>query len=508
MRTGEFMDKKKWFGLFFISLGVATIIVDSTIVNVSVPSIIEDLKITSTEAQWVQEAYTLIFASTLLVFGRLSDKFGRRAMFSLGVVIFVASSLIAASAPTGTFLIAARLVQGLGGAMMLPTSLSILNSTFFGKERGIAFAVWGSTIGGAAALGPLLGGWLTTDYSWRWAFGINLPLGLIVLVGTWLFVKESKGSNESGADYLGALFSVLAMGTLVYALIEGRNFGWWNSIEHDGLSIIPFIFAASAILFVAFARLQISRNRDGKAVLFDLSLLAIPSFRNANIAAAIVSLGEFGLLFSLPLWLQNVLGYSAFDTGKIFLFLAIGSFLASGAGAQLMTRIGAVNVVRTGIVLELLGILAVALVISPTTSAVVVSAALFVYGMGVGLATAQLTGVVLAEVPVERSGQASGMASTMRQLGSALGIAILGTTLFSSFSSGLDPIAEQSPATADALVSTAGALIPTLDAAWQKIASEAFSSASAMSAFVACGFLVIGLLATMRLKSVPVGASE
>ncbi|MEY2635178.1 MAG: hypothetical protein RIS75_1118, partial [Actinomycetota bacterium] len=473
-----------------------------TIVNVAVPSIIADLKITSTEAQWVQEAYTLIFASTLLVFGRLSDKYGRRAMFSIGVIIFVASSLIAASATSGTFLIAARLVQGLGGAMMLPTSLSILNSTFFGKERGIAFAVWGSTIGGAAALGPLLGGWLTTDYSWRWAFGINLPLGLVVLIGTWLFAKESKGSNETGADYLGAVFSVLAMGTLVFTLIEGRNYGWWNSIEHDGISTIPFFFLASAILFLAFARLQISRNKAGKAVLFDLSLLSIASFRNANIAAAIVSLGEFGLLFSLPLWLQNVLGYSAFDTGKIFLSLALGSFLASGAGAQLTNRVGAVNVVRTGIVLELVGILIVALVISPTTGAWVVAVPLFVYGMGVGLATAQLTGVVLAEVPVERSGQASGMASTMRQLGSALGIAILGTTLFSSFGSGLDEIEAQNPQTADALVSTAGALIPTLDSAWQKIASEAFSSASATSAYVACGFLLIGLLATLRLKSV------
>ncbi len=494
-------NKKKWFGLLFIALGVAAIIVDATIVNVAVPSIIADLNVTSTEAQWIQEAYTLIFASTLLVFGRLADKFGRRAMFSIGMLIFVASSLIAASANTGTFLIEARLVQGLGGAMMLPTSLSLLNSTFFGKERGIAFAVWGSTIGGAAALGPLLGGWLTTDLSWRWAFGINLPLGAIVLIGTRLFVKESRGENETGADFLGALLSVLAMGSLVFALIEGRTYGWWNSIEHDGLSVIPGFIFASAIFFLIFARVQISRNNANKAVLFDLGLLKISSFRNANFAAAIVSLGEFGLLFSLPLWLQNILGYSAFDTGKILLALAIGSFLASGAGAQLTNKVGAVNVVRTGILLELLGVLGVAVVISPSTSITLVVVALFIYGMGVGLATAQLTGVVLADVPVERSGQASGMASTFRQLGSALGIAILGTTLFSSFSTGLDEITKVSPQTSDALVSTAGSIFGSLDGLWQKIASEAFSSAAAMSAYVASVFLLFGLIATFLLKN-------
>ena len=160
-------SKRRCFGLVAIALGVATIIVDSTIVNVAVPSIIKDLGVTSTQAQWIQEVYTLVFASTLLVFGRLSDRFGRRAMFALGVVIFVVASLLAAQSQSGEFLIAARFIQGIGGAMMLPTSLSILNSTFFGKERGIAFAIWGSTIGAAAALGPLVGGWLTTDLSWR-----------------------------------------------------------------------------------------------------------------------------------------------------------------------------------------------------------------------------------------------------------------------------------------------------------------------------------------------------
>ena len=184
------MDRKKWLGLPFIALGVALIIVDATIVNVAIPSIIDDLKITSTQAQWIQETYTLVFASLLLAFGRIADRVGRRAMFAVGVLVFALASVIAANVSSGDALIAARLVQGVGGAMMLPTSLSILNSTFFGKDRGIAFAVWGSTIGAAAAFGPLLGGWLTTDYSWRWAFGINVPAGILILAGLFLFVHE------------------------------------------------------------------------------------------------------------------------------------------------------------------------------------------------------------------------------------------------------------------------------------------------------------------------------
>ena len=163
--------RRRWVGLVFISVAVSLIIVDSTIVNVAVPSIVEDLGISSTEVQWVQEAYTLVFASLLLLFGSLADRFGRKRLMLVGVVVFAGSSVLAALAPTGELLILARLVQGVGGAMILPTTLSVINATFRGRERGIAFAVWGSTIGGMAAVGPLLGGWLTTDFSWRWAFG-------------------------------------------------------------------------------------------------------------------------------------------------------------------------------------------------------------------------------------------------------------------------------------------------------------------------------------------------
>ncbi|MGN9774328.1 DHA2 family efflux MFS transporter permease subunit [Micromonospora sp. H33] len=512
----------RWWGLLAISLGVATIIVDATIVNVAVPAIIRDLGITATDAQWVQEAYTLVFAALLLVAGRFADRVGRRRMFVTGVVVFVAASVLAAVAGSGEALIGARVLQGLGGAMMLPTSLSLLNATFTGREKGIAFAIWGSTIGGAAALGPLLGGWLTTELSWRWAFGVNVPVGALVVAATLALVRESRDERaERGIDWLGALLSVVGLTGVVFALIEGRTYGWWErekpfvlfgSDWTAAVSPVPVAGLVGLVALTVLVAHQVHRNRAGRAALLDLSLFRIGSFRNAVVAAAIVSLGEFGLLFALPLWYQNVLGYSAFDTGLALLPLAVGSFLASGLGAPLVQRWGATRVVRLGVAAELVGIAGLGAVVAPDTAWWSPLGFLFLYGVGVGLATAQLTGVSLREVPVRQSGQGSGVQSTARQVGSALGIAVLGTVLFAGLGGilgdrladqpGLDP-AQRAQIVA-AVRESAGAAIGDLaaDPRTARIAEEAkaaFSDATRYAAFCAAGFLLVGLLACARL---------
>jgi MFS family permease len=523
-RAVEPVDRRRWFGLIIISLGVALIIVDSTIVNVAVPSIIEDLGISSTQAQWVQEVYTLVFAALLLVWGRLADRWGRRRLFAIGVLVFAAASVLAAAAGSGTALIAARALQGIGGSMMLPTSLSLLNATFRGRERGIAFGIWGATIGGTAALGPLLGGWLTTSYSWRWAFGINVPLGIIVAIGTFLLVQESTERNhQPGVDVWGAVLSMLGFGAVVFGLIEGRTYGWLTTTDTTfavgdwswpwGVSPVAFAFGLGVVALSAFGFLQRARNAAGKVAMLDLRLFSIPSFRNGNLAAAIVSLGEFGLLFALPLWFQNVLGYSAFQTGLALLALATGSFVASGLGAALIRRRSPIFVVRLGITLEFLGVAGIALVLRPDTTWTVVTPLLFVYGIGVGFATAQLTGVVLADVPIERSGQGSGTQSTARQIGSAFGIAILGTVLFSTLGTQLDSslsragVPEQARASLVlAVKDSAGAIIPSLDknpqtAPYADDARQAFTDATRLSAATAAGFLILGLAASLSLGS-------
>ncbi len=523
--TEHALDKsgrKRWLGLFFISLGVALIIVDSTIVNVAIPSIIDDIGLTSSGAQWVQEIYTLVFAALLLIWGRLADEWGRRRLFIVGVVIFALSSVLAATAGSGSLLIAARAVQGVGGSMMLPTSLSILNATFRGKDRGIAFAFWGATIGGMAALGPLLGGWLTTSFSWRWAFGINIPLGILVIVGMLLFVAESKDENAvKGTDVPGAVLAAIGFGGFVFALIEGRNYGWLRATG-DFVAFgwtWPFAVSASAVAgaigvaaLVAFVLVERQRSIRGRVAMLDLSLFAIPSFRNGNIAAAIVSLGEFGVIFSLPLWLQSVTGYSAFQTGLALLPLAIGSFAASGVSATVGQRYTPVTLVRAGIILEIIGIAGFGLLLQTESGWLTTTPLLFVYGVGVGLATAQLTGVVLVDVPVERSGQGSGTQSTARQVGSALGIAVLGTILFTTLGTRLETALETMTQLPDAarlqfvetVKQTAGAIIPSLGAdpstaAVAEAARTAFTDAARASALSAAAFLVMGFLASLSL---------
>ena len=513
----EGSSRRRWAGLVFISIAVALIIVDSTIVNVAIPSIITDLGISSTQVQWVQESYTLVFAALLLVFGTLADRYGRRRMLIIGVTIFALASILAAFSQTGDLLIGFRVIQGIGGAMVLPTTLSIINATFRGRERGIAFAVWGSTIGGMVAVGPLLGGWLTTYFSWRWAFGINIPFGILIIIGTLLFVIESKATDVRHIDVVGAILSIVTSATLVFGLIEGRTYGWWLAKTPlkigdwtwpFDLSIIPVIFAVTIAGGTAFVLWGIYRQRVGKTTLLAFSLFRIASFRNGNIAAMIVSLGEFGIILSLPLWLQNVLGYDALQTGFVLLALAIGSFVASGFAGAFGNRVSPVTIVRIGLVAEIIGVTGLGFVISASATWLVIVPFLFVYGFGVGLATAQLTGVVLKDVPIEASGQGSGTSSTARQIGSALGIAILGTILFTSAGTALDsrlsdlPTAERTQVV-NAVVDSAGAAIPGLEKQSSAIAQNAriaFSDATRISAFSAAGFLVLGFLATLRLS--------
>ena len=438
----------RWLGLAMLSVGVAMIIVDATIVNVAVPSIIRELKLDSTQAEWINTTYALVFAALLITLGRLGDVFGRRRLYLGGLGLFIVASVLAGLAPSGDLLILARVLQGVGGAMILPSTQAILNANFQGRDRAIAFGIWGSVIGGVAAVGPLLGGFLTTYFSWRWAFFINLPVGLLAIAGTLHYIGESKDeAAEPGFDLPGFILITFGLGAFIFGLIEGRQYGWWTPSGHAftvlgwtwpfaSVSVIPVALASGLVALAAFAFVETRRRNAGRFYLFDFTLWRYRGFRFGNLAGTIVSLGEFGLLFALPLFLQAVIGYSAFETGLVFLALAIGAFFAAPGAATLARRYGPRWVVTVGMALEALGIVATSLLISTTVTGFMLAIPLFVYGIGVGFATAQLTSIVLSDVPVERSGIASGANSTLRQVGSALGIALLGTVLFSTLVSG------------------------------------------------------------------------
>jgi EmrB/QacA subfamily drug resistance transporter len=538
--------RNRWIGLVFISMAISLVIIDGTIVNTIFPNVIKALDLTSTQVQWVQESYVLVFASLLLVWGSIADRIGRRRLLVLGLAIFIGASVWAGFSNDAASMILARIAQGIGGAMVLPTTLSLVNANFQGKERGIAFAVWGSTIGGMVALGPVLGGWLATDFGadgWRLAFNINLPLGLIVIAGLLFWVRESKQEHrDGGIDLVGAGISVIMFATLVFGLIEGRMYGWWQasatniftigdfSWPTDGLSIIPVSLAISVLFFVIFVRWEKSREKAHKNVLLDLDLFKVASFRNGSIAATIISMGEFGLLFAIPLWLQNVEGLTPVSSGMVLLWLAGGAFLASGVGGAMSGKLPAVRAVQIGVLFELVGVAGIALVATTGGGWWPVAPFLLLYGIGVGLATAQLTGVIMVDVPMTKIGQASGSQSTVRQIGSALGIAVLGTVLFTATQASAEArlqdtaYVQQLPATAqdefiagltDAVVDSAGAALPGIgefakanfgasdDAATeiQTAANDGFTDGVKATGWAAAAFLALGLISTFSMGS-------
>lgn len=514
--------KRRWIALAFLSLGVAMIILDATVVNVAIPSMIKDLNLTTNDAEWINAAYSLTFASLLILSGRLADRFGRKLLFIIGIIVFVGASVLVAMSDSSIHLIAARALQGVGAAMILPASLSVINAVFVGKSRAIAFAVWGATIGGMAALGPLVGGWLTTYASWHWAFLINLPIGIIVLIGVLLVVPETKDLlGRKGVDLPGTLLSTFGLLGVVFALIEGQRYGWviatapfkagpltWDT---GRLSVVFISGVLGVIALIALILVETRRAAAGKIVILDLRLFRIRSFAAGNGVAVVVSLGEFGLLFTLPLFLQAVRGYNALETGVILLALAIGSFFASGAGAPISQRVGPVRVLQLGMLLEVIGILGLGFVISPEITGWGLAPWLFLYGMGVGFATAQLTGVVLSEVPVADSGQASAVQSTSRQVGAAIGTAILGTTLLIGLGSAVTSQLEergipaaQAQVVSQAVASSAGQAIPGLASApggdvLVEGASAGFAQATKLVSWVAGFFVLLGLLTSLLL---------
>ncbi len=524
LKTGRYY-KFRWLGMALLSLGVSLIIVDATIVNVAVPYIIRDLKINLNDAEWINSIYSLVFAALLVSVGRLGDRIGRRLIFLLGLILFVGSSALAGLAPSGSLLILARLFQGVGGAMILPSTLSIVNATFRGRERAIAFGIWGGIIGGMAALGPLLGGWLTTNLSWRWAFYINLPLGAIAFIGGLLFIAESKDEDiRPGWDFSGFVLLTFGLMSLVFGLIEGQRYGWWTpqqkfellgfSWPYDAISPIPIATLIAALCITLFLLVERTKIRRGDVVLADLRLFRIPSFAYGNATALIVSLGEFGIIFVLSLFLQGALGYTAFRAGLLLLGVAGGSFVASGLVPRVASRLGARRAVNLGMALEALGIFTLAPLIFSQVSGIRLLPSLIIYGMGVGFATSQLTSVILSDVPTAQSGQASGLQSTSRQIGSAIGIALIGTTLASRLghetAQQLSQIPGLPPATKDRFVdlisSTAGQALTTLRGtpgygAIVKAGESALSDATGTAAIVAGVFVLLGFILSLRLPA-------
>lgn len=355
----------RWGLLAIVVVGVSLIVLDSTVVAVSIPAIISDLSLTLTQAQWVAALYTVIFAALLLTVGSLGDRVGTKALFLAGLVVFALASLLAALANGAALLLLARGLQGVGGALVLPSTLSTINANFRGASRATAFGLWGAVMAAMAAIGPLLGGWITQTWSWEWVFLINPPIAIAVFIAGVLVLPRSE-TQSAPLDLGGSLLSALAMGLLVYGLIEATTYGWLR-MRHDvtfgpltwreGL-VSPTLVAiiVGLALLVTFVVVQNRRRRAGKVVLLDVTLFRLPSFANGNLTAMAVAVGEFGALFVLPLFLINVQGYGAIEAGWILAALAIGAFFSGAMARHVAGLVGPAWTVVIGLVLEVAAI--------------------------------------------------------------------------------------------------------------------------------------------------------
>ncbi len=395
------------------------LLLDITIVNVALPDIQMALTASFSDLQWVVDAYALTLAALLLTTGSLADLFGRRRLYVIGLVIFTLASLLCGLATTSLFLELARGAQGVGGAIMFSVSLALLAATFEGKDRGVAFGIWGAITGLAVAVGPLLGGVLTSGLSWRWIFFVNLPLGAVAVAITLAKVQESRAEHARRPDWWGVLTFTAALAALVYALIESnqRSFGDTRVVA---------CFVAAAVLLVAFLLIE----RFGRHPMFDLGLFRLPTFSGGLIAAFGISASIFSLLLYLVLYIQDLLGYSPLQTGIRVLVLSGGILLTSALAGRLTSHVPVRFLIGPGLLLVGVGIL---LMRGPSASAdwTHLIPGFIVAGAGIGLTNPPLASTAVGVVEPARAGMASGINSTFRQIGIATGIALLGT-LFAS----------------------------------------------------------------------------
>jgi EmrB/QacA subfamily drug resistance transporter len=410
------MDRK-WWTLLAACTATFMLLLDITIVNVALPDIQKALGSSFSDLQWVIDAYSLMLASLLLTAGSLGDILGRRLVFASGLVLFTAASLTCALATGPLFLNLARGAQGIGGAIMFATSLALIAQEFQGRERGVAFGVWGATIGFAVAVGPLVGGALTEWLGWEWIFYLNLPIGAATLLVTLLRVPEAHQRYEAAIDWIGLVTFSGALFLLVLALIRGNDDGW-TSAEIVGL------LAGSAVLLATF----VAAERMLEHPMFELRLFRIPTFTGGAVVAFTISASMFALFLYLTLYLQNVLGLSPLGAGLRFLPLSMISFFAAAAAGPLSERLPVRALLGGGLALAGAALLLMhGLSTSSTWTALLPG--FCVAGVGIGMLNPPLASAAVGVVEPKLSGMASGISNTFRQVGVATGIAALGAVL-------------------------------------------------------------------------------
>ena len=450
----------KWWTLVAVCVGTFMLLLDITIVNVALPDIQHALHSSFSDLQWVVDAYALTLAAFLLTAGSLADMYGRRLMYLVGLIIFTAASALCGFATSTLMLQLSRGLQGVGGAIMFAVSLALLADAFRGKERGIAFGIWGGVTGLAVAIGPLAGGLLTTGLSWRWIFFVNVPFGIAAVVIAALRVSESRAPQASGPDWVGFVLFTVALASLVYGLIESsqRSFS-----DH----LVVGCFAVAAVLLVAFVVTELRISHP----MFDLSLFRLPTFTGGSIAAFGLSASIFSVLLYLVLYFQDILGFSALGTGVRVMVLSGAILVTATIAGRLSSKVPVRLLIGPGLILIGVGLLLMR-GLNAGSGWTHLIPGMIVAGLGVGLVNPPLASTAVGVVTPQRAGMASGINSTFRQVGIATGIALLGTLFASQVKSAVQSrvaavpgLAHQGPHIATAVQSgKVGTLIQALPA--------------------------------------------
>jgi EmrB/QacA subfamily drug resistance transporter len=410
-RAGD--ARRRWWALIAICGATFMLLVDVTIVQVALPRIQQDLHASFTNLQWVIDAYALTLSALILTSGSLADRIGRKRVFIGGLVLFTLASLLCGLSPNITFLIIARGLQGFGGAAMFATSLALIAQEFNGPERASAIAAWGATVGGAVAIGPLIGGLLTDGLGWQWIFFVNIPIGLATIALSLTRMVNVRDPDAERLDWAGLVTFSGALFLLVFGLLRGNDKGW-------GSQLIVTVLAGSVILFVAFLIVELRQRRP----MFDLSLFENRAFCGVSLATFAVGAGMFAMFPYLTFYLQNALGYSPLQGGLRLLPATVLTFVVPLITRRLAPRVPGARL-GAGLAITALG-LALMHGITANSAWTELLPGLLLVGVGIGLANPAIASIALGVVAPERSGMASGISNTFRIGGLAVGVAALG----------------------------------------------------------------------------------
>ncbi|MCX5991342.1 MAG: MFS transporter [Chloroflexi bacterium] len=415
--------KRRWVALGFLSFSLLVIALDNTVLNLAMPTISTKLGSTLSGMQWIVDAYVLVFAALLLTMGSIGDRIGRKRTLQAGLIVFGCFSLGAALSRSTGMLIAMRAIMGIGGAMIMPSTLSILTATFRDpKERGQAIALWAAVFALGLGIGPLVGGWLLAHFSWSSVFYINLPIVVVALIGGYIFLHDSRDEHPSKIDLPGSVLSIAGLFALVYGIIEAGQSSW---TAHNVL----YAFGAAAVLLGAFAYWE---WRSPNAVL-PIAFFKNMSFTGANIALTLVAFALMGSMFFMGQYLQTVQGYTPLKTGVLMLPFAFTSFAAAAMSARVAQRIGTKFTVALGILISAAGLFYLSRVVEVNTSYPTILLGMVIMSLGIGSTMSPATNSIMGSIPVRKAGVGSAMNDTTRQVGAALGVAVLGALMNSVY---------------------------------------------------------------------------